>query len=132
MPQGRNNARKKTPIRHEPIVRTFARRLREARRASGLSQLELARLAQINVSYVTRLENGKTAPGIDLLARLANALGVSVSSLLPEDELDARAVLQERARTRFEAVVSRAGTDTLQTLIPILAMMDEVLGRERK
>lgn len=132
MPQARKSKPKQLGARSERIVQAFAQRLREMRHAAGMTQLELARQGQFNVSYVTRLENGQTAPGIDLVERLAKALGVSVNDLLPTDGADARSLLQDRARKRFEAVVTRAGTDMLRTLLPILAMMDETLGRERK
>ncbi|MCB9921814.1 MAG: helix-turn-helix transcriptional regulator [Planctomycetaceae bacterium] len=44
--------------------------MRELRRSRGMTQAELARLAQITTSYVGRLESGGAAPEIDLVDRL--------------------------------------------------------------
>ena len=59
--------KRKTRIQHDEIVQLFAIRLKELRRAAGLTQAELARKAQVTTSYVGRLESGGAAPGIDLV-----------------------------------------------------------------
>lgn len=61
-------------------------RIRDARHAAGLSQLELADRAGIDNKTVSRAENGVYAVSVDQLARLARALGVTSSELLPGRE----------------------------------------------
>ena len=57
--------------------------IRRARRAQGLSQLELAKRAKVAQGYISDLEAGtKKNPGIAVLKRLAKALGVPVTRLL--------------------------------------------------
>src|SRR5436305_555244 len=97
--------RKKT-IRHDPIVARFGQRLRELRLARGLSQAELASRAAITTNYISRLEGGGAAPGIDLVARLASALGVPLPDLLPTtpspDEL---AVTRQQVKKLFDGLL---------------------------
>lgn len=52
------------------------------REAKGLSQEELAHRADIHVTYLSGVENGRRNPTILVLERIANALDVSPSQLL--------------------------------------------------
>jgi len=56
--------------------------LRRIRVLRGLSQEGLAVDADVDRTYVGRLERGLINPTVGVLARLAKALGVSVSELL--------------------------------------------------
>lgn len=57
--------------------------LRRLRVAKGLTQTELARRAKITSEYVSLLEShAKANPSLQVLQRLAKALGVSVAELL--------------------------------------------------
>src|SRR5262245_53124217 len=76
--------RRKARIEQDEVVRLFASRLREVRSSRGLTQAELSRRAQVTASYIWRLESGGAAPGIDLVARLARALGTTTHDLMPE------------------------------------------------
>jgi transcriptional regulator with XRE-family HTH domain len=117
---------RKTGIRHAEIVRLFAARLRELRMSRGLTQGELARQAVVTLSYISRLENGGAAPGIDLVGRLADALGTTVADLLPaEAPPDTADVLRQRARRLFDSIVPKADRETLQLLVPFLAKLAE-------
>jgi transcriptional regulator with XRE-family HTH domain len=92
-------ARPKKQIDHDPIVARFGHRLREVRTSRGFTQSQLAATAEVTISYITRLENGSSAPGIDLVARLAAALGTTVADLLPATTPpDDLAVLREQAK----------------------------------
>jgi transcriptional regulator with XRE-family HTH domain len=57
--------------------------IRQVREQKGLSQAELATRAKVAQGYISDLEaGGKKNPGIDVLKRLAKALGVPVTKLL--------------------------------------------------
>lgn len=118
--------RKRPKTRHAEIVRLFAERLREVRRSRGLTQAELARQAQVTVSYIARLEAAGSAPGVDLLARLASALGVTVQELLPATPSpDTLAVLRDRARHLFDALLQSADREALQMICQLFARLLE-------
>ena len=57
----------------------FARALRMARAARGMSQQELARLVEIRPSYLSMLERGdRRNPSSDLVSKIARALNLPV------------------------------------------------------
>jgi transcriptional regulator with XRE-family HTH domain len=76
-------------------VTTFAERLRDLRRAAGLSQTELAGDG-ISPSYVSLLESGRRRPSPAVAALLAAKLGCSTSELLDGEpsERDRRVQLE--------------------------------------
>src|SRR5579864_4016865 len=97
---------KRRSKKREEIVYLFAEKLRELRRTRGLTQADLAALADISVTYISQLESADTSPGIDLVSRLATALGTTVAELLPaESPPDKLAVLQEHARRLFDQLL---------------------------
>lgn len=59
--------------------------VRGVRKAAGLQQEELAHRADVHPSYLSGIENGRRNFTIDVLDRLAQGLGVSVSSLTHRD-----------------------------------------------
>jgi transcriptional regulator with XRE-family HTH domain len=67
-----------------PARRIFAENLRKARLAKGLSQEDLAELANLHRTYVGSIERVERNVSIDNMERLALALGVSLPSLLQE------------------------------------------------
>jgi len=64
-----------------PILETFGARLRTVRTRAGISQEALAERAELDRTYISLLERGKRNPSLVCIARLADALGVSVSEL---------------------------------------------------
>ncbi|MFK0335192.1 helix-turn-helix domain-containing protein [Rhizobium sp. NPDC090275] len=64
------------------IREIFARNLRRARQAQGLSQEDLAHRAEIDRTYVSSLERGIYSPTIEVVERLAIALGVDTADLI--------------------------------------------------
>jgi len=57
--------------------------LQRLRAGKGLTQVELATKAKVTQAYVAKLESGaKTNPSLEILERLARALGVPVAELL--------------------------------------------------
>jgi transcriptional regulator with XRE-family HTH domain len=55
--------------------------LQELRKAAGLSQSELARLAGESVDSLRNWEQGRVLPKIDAVTKIAKALGVSLDLL---------------------------------------------------
>ena len=55
--------------------------LRQARKAAGISQEDLAFEARIDRTYVSHLENGHKSPTVDVLFR-SPVLGVAASELV--------------------------------------------------
>ena len=117
-------ARKKQRIQHAQIVLRFSRALRTRRLAAGMTPAELARRSHVTTSYITRLERATSAPGIDLVDRLAQALGCTVSDLLPTaDPPDQGAVLRDQVRRLSEALAGGSDAATLSLAAQLLARL---------
>jgi len=64
------------------IAVKFGKRVRTARLALGMSQEELAHEAESNRTYISDVERGTRNPSIEVVERIARALGVTIGSLL--------------------------------------------------
>jgi transcriptional regulator with XRE-family HTH domain len=60
----------------------FARNLRHGRHHKGLSQEELADAAEINRTYLSKLETAQTYAGLEIIGKLAKVLQVEPHELL--------------------------------------------------
>jgi transcriptional regulator with XRE-family HTH domain len=95
-----------------------------------MSQAGLAHQAQVTTNYISRLEGGGAAPGIDLVARIAQALGVSISDLLPvSSNLDDLESTRQQARKLFDALVTTEDRAILLLLTQLLARLSEATNR---
>jgi transcriptional regulator with XRE-family HTH domain len=65
----------------------FGRSVRETRKERGVSQEELAHLADIDRSYMSSIERGEQNVGLMSMARVARALDVTLSELVLNAEL---------------------------------------------
>lgn len=91
------------------IPDTFGERLRHARLDAGFTQSQLVRRSGIPKPTLSRYENDHVMPSLQTLSRLADALGVPESSLLPgktspeEEFLEALRGRGIQIRSRVEA-----------------------------
>src|SRR5207302_1736887 len=116
----------KVRIEHDEVVERFARRLRELRVERGMTQADLALRAKVTATYVSKLESAGAAPGIDLVEKLAMALGVGANDLIPIPVPgDRTAGSREQARVLFEALLKTADQQTFALLNPFLALLVE-------
>ena len=53
-------------------------RIREIREERGIDAKDLAKLAGIDAANLSRIENGKYSVGLDILSKIATALGKKV------------------------------------------------------
>ena len=70
------------PVEHSRSEVQVAQAIRSLRQRSGLSQRQLAMRMGVPRTYVSKIENEKATPTLSSLARLADALTVSVPDLL--------------------------------------------------
>jgi len=67
----------------EDYLLTIGVRVQELRRKRGWSQHDLAAAADLDRTYISGVERGKQNLSMGVLLRLANALGTSLESMLP-------------------------------------------------
>lgn len=75
-------ARRRQSEERGRLRHAFGRRMAEARRHRGLTQAELGEVLDVRTWMVSRYELGRSAPRLDVLVRLRNALAVSLDHLL--------------------------------------------------
>jgi transcriptional regulator with XRE-family HTH domain len=105
----------------------FPERLTALRKARGLTQQALADLIFVTVLQIHRYENGSSQPTLDVIRRLAVALGVSADGLVfdeqergPSDDL----------RYQFETVarMSEDEQDVVRKVLDALIIKNQVSG----
>jgi transcriptional regulator with XRE-family HTH domain len=98
----------------DPLAAAVGARLRDLRAEGGFTVAELAAQSALGRGYVNELERGLVVPGLHALAKLAEALGVTVPDL----------VLGKTARERvFEMTRS-------MTAVEVRALAKELERRE--
>ena len=69
-------------------------RLRELRKKKGLKLVALANKSGVSLAYVSEVERGRKLPSLEVLDRLAGALGLSILDVLdgvePYDRVNVR------------------------------------------
>ncbi|RKS26532.1 DNA-binding XRE family transcriptional regulator [Flavobacterium endophyticum] len=66
------------------IKQKFGLKIKELRKLRGLSQEKLANLAEIDRTYLPTIEKGERNVSIEIIERLAIALGVKIKDLFDE------------------------------------------------
>jgi transcriptional regulator with XRE-family HTH domain len=96
-------------------------RIKYLRRSRGLRLKDVADLAGCSESMLSKVENGQSTPSINMLHRIARALGTSIGELFTE--LDDRKVHVLRAGTRpalSEGAPRRGKGIKLESLTPFI------------
>ena len=90
--------------------RTFGRRVRALRIASGLSQMELGKLAKVGDRFVGIIERGGGNPSLLTMALIAEALESDLGEMLQEKASAPYVMLRgsEAARAREAIAVLRS------------------------
>jgi transcriptional regulator with XRE-family HTH domain len=73
--------------RQSPQLLALGKVIRQARLEKGISQENLALLAEVDRSYVGRVERGDNNVAVLTLSKIAKALGVSVAKLAQKAKL---------------------------------------------
>jgi transcriptional regulator with XRE-family HTH domain len=67
--------------KRDPVLSAFGRNVKKLREQKGLSQEQLAEKADVDRTYLSDVERGARNLGIKNVARIAKALGTTVSNL---------------------------------------------------
>lgn len=68
--------------RDDALLDAFAAELRSRRAKAGLSQEALALLAEVNRTYVAKLELARNQPSLTVMHNLATALDIELTELI--------------------------------------------------
>lgn len=81
------------------MKKAVGQRMREARKARGLTTAEVAKAAGISQGNYSDMEGGRKSPSIRTLAALAEALGVSTDWILTGERTEGRNIAKILAGT---------------------------------
>ena len=77
----------------ENVLKALAKIIKDRREKAGISQTELAERAKLHRTYISNIERGTQNVSIEILCRIAEALGTSISDLIVSaEELTKRSV----------------------------------------
>lgn len=99
------------PSFKESVPVKLAENLRKLRETRNLTQLELGRRARMAAASISHFETGQRAPSLDSLVKLADALEVSVDTLLGRSSFDTQVQVDP-----IFLKASRSSAQTLDTL----------------
>jgi transcriptional regulator with XRE-family HTH domain len=89
---------------HEAVSVNIGERLRELREARNISMRALATKSGLSANALSMIERGKTSPSVSTLYKLADALGISITSFFGSDTERKQVVFlgsDERSRMSF-------------------------------
>ena len=66
-------------IKNDKVIKAFGQKVKELRNSRGLSQEQLANLAEIPLSQVGRIERGEINPTLSTINVLSIALKIKIS-----------------------------------------------------
>jgi len=89
-------------FQREAVSVNVASRLRELREARGISMRALATKSGLSANALSMIERGKTSPSVSTLYKLADALGIAITSFFgTENERTSVVFLKHDERTRM-------------------------------
>jgi len=98
------------------------------RKRKGISQQELAELTGLNMSYVSRLENGHHEPSIEVIRKMTRIFEVSADYLLNDSEDDLEVTIKDRGLADRIRLIESLPEKKKQALMEII---DDMLTNEK-
>ncbi len=69
-------------------TKEVGKRIKKIREESGLNQIQVAKFIGVDQSYISKIENGERQLRLDLLEKLANLFGYSMTNLMTDNSFD--------------------------------------------
>ncbi|HTN55738.1 MAG TPA: helix-turn-helix transcriptional regulator, partial [Microbacterium sp.] len=93
------------------ILETIGSRVREMRKAKGLTLADLARATSLSTAIVSQIERGLANPSFSTLVQLAHGLNVPVGRLFPDEEESRSPVVRKNARRDLKGQAPESASD---------------------
>lgn len=100
----------------------FPKRLKAARKNSGLTQDQLAERADCSVVALSKFETGVNKPSFEMLVALAAALEISVDRLISKNSSAGYDAVKSEAIARLEIAVDPLPAEWINTLVDVAKM----------
>jgi transcriptional regulator with XRE-family HTH domain len=83
--------------------------IRTIRKGLGRTLAKVAKDCDCTVSFLSKLENGRTRPSLNSLHRIAVSLGVNIGTLAPQHDGNASRIVRAKGRALLGAPLIRSG-----------------------
>ena len=98
------------------VLLKFGSRLKEIRKAQGLTQEALAEKVDLSPQYLSRLEAGHQSPSLETVARLADVLDLELGDLF---DLGHQGTIKE-VRERLRTLIQESDEQKLRLVLKLL------------
>ena len=98
-------------------ARTVGQKVRRLREKDGLTQEQLAEIADLHYSYVGHIERGTKNPSLKSLTKIADALGVPVAQLMADSRREIQVDAADVLRRELLALTQGRSEEELRKLI---------------
>lgn len=107
---------------------SIGRRIKAARISLDMTQERLAEKVNLSPSHLSNIETGTTKVSLSTIVKLANALHVSVDSLLADSVVQSKAVFEQDIQT----ILSDCDDYEIRVIADIAAATKKTLRKEAK
>lgn len=80
---------------HNIDFQRIAQKLKETRTAEGLTQEYIAKMADVNTSHISNIENNRVKVSLPTLVQMCNALNVTVDYILADEFISPKTALEQ-------------------------------------
>ena len=108
--------------------KSIGKRIKTARIRLDMTQERLAEQVNLSPSHLSNIETGTTKVSLPTIIKLANALRVSVDSLLADSVVQSKAVFEEDIQT----ILSDCDDYEIRVIADIAAATKKTLRKEAK
>lgn len=108
--------------------KSIGKRIKTARIRLDMTQERLAEQVNLSPSHLSNIETGTTKVSLPTIVKLANALQVSVDSLLADSVVQSKAVFEEDIQT----ILSDCDDYEIRVIADIAAATKKTLRKEAK
>lgn len=108
------------------MLQEVSHRIRKERLRRGLSMARLAEIANLSVSHISKVEAEQCEIGLRALLKIATALGMEVTELLP-DEMKTIPKMPTNGE-KFEAIMQGANQQTIEFVLKMSEHMATALN----
>ena len=96
------------------IGKAVGNRIRDLRKSNGISQEELAFMASLNASHLSKIERGEKSPTLESLEKIVNALDISFPELF------------ENTMSEKKVVIEKTVIDKINSKLSVLSAKDQL------
>jgi len=107
--------------------------IKEARKNAGITQEVLGKRLGVSASFIAQYETGKRKPKYDTIRRIAAALGIEWTELVPEEEQGQQVIDHIRgklAKIGLEPDIAPNDEAILKNLLPRMSNLDPLTNEE--